>query len=115
MEAAQKDAAELQLSTVNDTSVNEIGKSEYKKGHLGRSKMIALARSYVWWPGIDTDIEHMVKRCVPCQMQQKTAAKVLLHPWEWPTSSWERVHVDFVGPFLGRMFLVMVDAHSKWP
>ena len=27
----------------------------------------------------------------------------------------ERVHVDFAGPFLGRMHLVMVDSYSKWP
>ena len=45
----------------------------------------------------------------------KLPAHVQLHPWEWPSSSWERIHVDFAGPFLGRMFLVMVDAHSKWP
>ena len=48
-------------------------------------------------------------------MQQKLPAHVQLHPWEWPSSSWERIHIDFAGPFLGRMFLVMVDAHSKWP
>ena len=22
---------------------------------------------------------------------------------------------DFVGPFLGKAFLIIVDAHSKWP
>jgi hypothetical protein len=38
-----------------------------------------------------------------------------LHPWEWPSSPWERVHIDFAGPFLDRMFFVLVDAHSKWP
>ena len=37
-----------------------------------------------------------------------------MHPWEWP-SPWERVHKDFAGPFLDRMFFVLVDAHSKWP
>ena len=25
------------------------------------------------------------------------------------------LHVDYAGPFLGKMFLVVVDAHSKWP
>ena len=25
------------------------------------------------------------------------------------------MHVDFAGPFLDKMFLVVVDAHSKWP
>jgi hypothetical protein len=24
------------------------------------------------------------------------------------------VHIDFAGPFLGKMFLISVDAHSKW-
>ncbi|XP_062519481.1 uncharacterized protein K02A2.6-like [Corticium candelabrum] len=27
---------------------------------------------------------------------------------------WSRVHVDYAGPFLGSMFLVIVHAHSKW-
>ena len=30
-------------------------------------------------------------------------------------NSLERVHIDFLGPFLGKMILVAVDAHSKWP
>ena len=29
-------------------------------------------------------------------------------------SAWARIHVDFAGIFLGQMFLVIVDAHSKW-
>ena len=37
-----------------------------------------------------------------------------LHPWPWPATPWERVHVDFAGPFLGSMFFVLVDSHSKW-
>jgi len=28
---------------------------------------------------------------------------------------WQRIHVDFAGPFMGRQFLIVVDAHSKWP
>ncbi|XP_052814094.1 uncharacterized protein K02A2.6-like [Mya arenaria] len=72
-------------------------------------------RSYIWWPGIDSDIESLVKRCNGCQMEQRQPAHVYPHPWEWPSSSWERIHVDFAGPFLGRMFMVIVDAHSKWP
>ena len=38
-----------------------------------------------------------------------------LHPWVWPSRPWQRIHVDFAGPFLGKSFLVVVDAHSKWP
>ena len=27
----------------------------------------------------------------------------------------QRIHVDFMGPFQGKMFLVVMDAYSKWP
>ena len=30
-------------------------------------------------------------------------------------TSWDRVHVYFAGPFLGSMWLLAMDAHSKWP
>ena len=36
-----------------------------------------------------------------------------LHPWEWPHKPWVRLHLDYAGPFLGKMFLIVVDVHSK--
>lgn len=32
-----------------------------------------------------------------------------------PEAPWQRIHVDFAGPFEERMVLVIIDAHSKWP
>ena len=37
-----------------------------------------------------------------------------LHPWDWPDRPWARIHADYAGPFMSKMFLLMVDAHSKW-
>ena len=37
-----------------------------------------------------------------------------VQPWKWPTRPWATVHLDYAGPFLGRMFLIAIDAHSKW-
>ena len=37
-----------------------------------------------------------------------------LHPWEWPSRPWARVHTDHAGPFNGKLFLILIDAHSKW-
>ena len=37
-----------------------------------------------------------------------------LHPWEWPEKPWTRIHIDYAGPFHGKMLLVVVDATSKW-
>ena len=28
--------------------------------------------------------------------------------------TWQRVHINFAGPFMHQMFLLLVDAHSKW-
>ena len=77
--------------------------------------MKALARSHFWWPGLDKEVEGVARECSACQAVKSAPAKAPLHPWAWPTAPWQRVHIDFAGPFAGRMFLVLVDAHSKWP
>ncbi len=33
----------------------------------------------------------------------------------WPSKPWQHIHIDFAGLFQKAMFLVAVDAHSKWP
>ena len=38
-----------------------------------------------------------------------------LHPWDLPSSPWQRIHIDFAGPFLDQTLLLMVDTHSEWP
>ncbi|XP_062387122.1 uncharacterized protein K02A2.6-like [Sardina pilchardus] len=89
--------------------------SELHTGHPGVVKMKAVARSYMWWPGIDAQIEQVSKTCQSCQLTQKAPGPSPLHPWAWPGAPWQRIHVDFAGPFQGHMFMVVVDAHSKWP
>ena len=83
--------------------------------HPGVVKMKLLARGYVWWPNIDSDIEVLAKRCIGCQKHHQNPSKAPLHPWEWPSTPWKRIHIDFAGPFMDNMFLISVDAHSKWP
>ena len=83
-------------------------------GHPGMTRMKAIARGIVWWPGIDAEIEKKVKECHKCQVNQKSPTTASLHPWEWPSQPWTRLHIDFAGPFEGKMFLVVVDSHSKW-
>ena len=50
------------------------------KSHPRMARMKALARSYVWWPGMDREIEHYVKECSDCQSTQKDPSSVPLHP-----------------------------------
>lgn len=88
---------------------------ELHTGHPGVVRMKSLARSYVWWPGLDLQVEERCKGCEPCQRGQKNPPLTPLQSWPWPTGPWQRIHIDFAGPFEGRMFFVIVDAHSKWP
>ena len=82
--------------------------------HSGMSRMKGLARSYIWWPGMDQEVEREVQACNVCQENHKSPPTAPLHPWEWPESPWSRIHVDYAGPVQGEMFLLIVDAHSKW-
>ena len=59
-------------------------------------------------------IENQVRTCAECQEHQKSPAATSHHPWEWPAHPWERLHIDYEGPFLVKTFLVVVNAHSKW-
>ena len=88
---------------------------ELHDGHLGVVKMKALARSYVWWPNINAQLEELAKACSGCQQNQNMPTKAPLHPWEGATTPWQRIHIDYSSPFQNFMFLVVVNAHSKWP
>ena len=88
---------------------------ELHKEHPEASRMKALARSYLWWPGLDKCLEEKAKSCLSCQEVKNNPPVAPLHPWIWPTQPWKRVHIDFAGPFKSHMFLVVIDAHSKWP
>ena len=89
--------SELQpyITRQNELSVLYCGEQELlflshvKLLFLGMSK---ISRSYVWWPKLNQT----------CQQLRPTAP---LHPWEYP---WDRLHIDFAGPFMGHMFLVLL-------
>ena len=59
-------------------------------------------------------LERVAKLCDMCQAHRKTPPEAPLHPWVNPERPWARLHIDFAGPFLGRWFLILVDAFSKW-
>ena len=87
---------------------------ELHEGHPGIGRMKSFARSYVWWPGMDRDLEEKVKRCLVYQLVQKLPPKAPIHPWEWLEKPWTRLDIDHAGPVLGKTLLIIVDAYSKW-
>ena len=53
---------------------------ELHQGHPGISRMKSLARMYLWWPGMDSEIEKLVKECSKCQENQRDVPSVPLKP-----------------------------------
>ncbi|CAI6346892.1 unnamed protein product [Macrosiphum euphorbiae] len=88
--------------------------NELHHTHMGTVKMKSVARSYIWWPGIDYDIQNITKSCVACLANSNNPPKSVLHSWPWPEGPSQRIHLDFLGPVDGKMFIVIIDAFSKW-
>ena len=87
--------------------------SELHKGHPGITRMKGLSRIHVWYPGIDADIETTVKSCYECAKNKNKPPKTFIHPWNWPTHAFDRVHVDFF-QLNGKDYLLLADSFSKW-
>ena len=84
-------------------------------GHFGMQRMKQLARTAVYWPRIDADIEDSCRQCTDCGENQRHPPKSPVHPWMMPEKPWSRVHIDHAINFMGSNWLVMVDAYSKYP
>ena len=50
--------------------------------HIGMSRMKALTRSYVWWYGMNKQIEAHVKGCTSClNCRPSSPSQASLYPW----------------------------------
>ena len=96
-------------------SLRERVLEEIHADHQGIVRSKAIARTYIWWPGVDKAIESYVKRCHECGTYQNNPKPVRMHPWECPRYAWQRLHIDFAGPFIGHSYLIVIDSYSKWP
>lgn len=81
--------------------------------HIGIVRCKMLARSAVWWPGLNEEIEEQISKCRVCQLMQNNAREENLIAWPKTENIWQRVHVDFFH-FRGKSFLLIVDSKSKW-
>lgn len=81
-------------------------------GHPGMVRSKALARSLIYWPSLNSDIETMVRNCDSCCLVNFPVTKMYL---QWPptTTPFQRVHIDFFD-FQSRTFFLFVDSYSKW-
>ena len=85
-------------------------------GHQGVVKTKQLVREKVWFPGIDKDVEHVIRDCLPCQAVTNRNQMEPLRSSDLPKAPWEEVSVDFLGPIpTGEYLLVVMDDYSRFP
>ncbi|XP_060810140.1 uncharacterized protein K02A2.6-like isoform X1 [Amyelois transitella] len=88
---------------------------ELHSTHEGIVKMKCNARSYFWWPGLDMQIENLIKSCDVCMTYRSEPPKAPIISWPRTKVPYERVHADFLGPIDNKMILLIIDSYSKWP
>lgn len=83
------------------------------RSHLGVFKTKGLAKSFVWWPKINRDLELLTKNCRECLETKPESQKSKLTVWPYESEVWFRIHIDH-GSLFNKNFLVIVDSSSKW-
>ena len=63
----------------SDTLIKSVIK-ELHECHPGIVRMKNIARSYLLWPYIDSDIESVVRECTTCHHKIKSPSEAPLHP-----------------------------------
>ena len=73
--------------------------NELHQSHPVIVRMKSLAGLYVWWPGIDREIEQMVRGCESCNLQRDNVPSTITSVGV-PSRPWQHLHIDFAGPVL---------------
>ena len=84
------------------------------QAHQGFEKCRLRAKSCVFWPNINKDIESRVQKCEICQESQNSQAKETLEPHEIPTRPWQVIGTDLFF-WRGDEYLLICDYYSKFP
>lgn len=83
-------------------------------GHLGMRKTSLRAKSTIFWPKINKEIETICQSCGICEKYQKSQTKETLLQHEIPTEAWDTLGTDLFH-CNGREFVIIVDYYSKYP
>ena len=82
--------------------------------HLGQEKTKLLAKETVYWPGINSDIDNLIKACTTCQRHMPSQAAEPLLQHEVPSRPWSVLGTDLFEED-GKHYLIIADYYSKTP
>ena len=83
------------------------------KSHEGANQSLSLAKTCIYWPGMEADVMDYIKRCVPCIDNVKMPVETLC-PHEVPAGPWIKIGMDFFQDDSGQKFLIIADYFSKF-
>jgi hypothetical protein len=67
------------------------------EGHQSLSKTKAFIWSKIWLPGINVQVDSIIKDCTACEMNTPTQNMEPLHMSELPSHPWDNLSIDFCG------------------
>ena len=82
-------------------------------GHQGRERCKRLARTAIFWPSMNKEIDLMVDRCEPCLTRRNNPARETLKPHTVPKRAWQKIGTDLF-TYGGKRFQIVIDYFSKW-
>ena len=82
-------------------------------GHQGITKNQLLAKTTVYWPNINQDIENFVNNCEVCQQALPSQSHEPLHQHPIPERAWQVLGTDLFN-WNNKDFLIIVDYYSKF-
>ena len=86
------------------------------EGHLGICKTKSMMRDKIYFPGMDTLTETILKNCLACQAVSRPDHPPPMNPSPLPPFQWHTLNIDFLGPLPNRSYLLVVlDQHSRFP
>ena len=81
-------------------------------GHQGVTKCRARAQQTVWWPGLGSQIQDLVRNCSKCRQSRHQPPEPLITS-EFPKLPWEKVATDLFH-FNSATYLLIVDYFSRF-
>ena len=82
------------------------------EGHQGMSRCRERARETVWWPGLSSQINELVKNCTICIKERANPVEPLM-PSELPERPWQKVGADLF-TLNNCNYLLLVDYYSRF-
>ena len=108
--------ASLRKTVLTQTHSDVLG------GHFGQDRTYALIQLRYYWPGMYTDVSTFVSQCISCNQKKRPCSKIKapLQPLPIPSSPFERISVDVVGPLpvthSGKKYLLCFTDHlTRYP